>query len=67
MTRDLTMETTPCCTTYKTHTMATCHGGTGCPLDRVLDILTEDPEHTHINNNSTHSSDATVAQEAQKQ
>ena len=33
------------CTTYKTHTMATCHRGTGCPLVRSLDILTDDPEH----------------------
>ena len=49
------------CTTYKTHTMTTHHGGAGYPLDRGLDILTEDPEHTDINNGSTHSSDATVA------
>ena len=49
------------CTTYKTHTMITHHGGAGCPLDRALDILTEDLEHTDINNGSTHSSDATVA------
>ena len=41
--------------------MATCHGGTGCPLDRGLDILTEDPEHADIDNDSTHSLDATVA------
>ena len=49
------------CPTYKTHTMATQHGGAGCPLDRSLDILAEDPEHADINNDSTHSSDATVA------
>ena len=55
------METTPCCTTYKTHTMATCMEAQAAPWNRVLDILTEDPEHTDINNNSTHSSDATVA------
>ena len=42
------------------HTMATHHGGAGHPLDRGLDILTEDPELADINNN-THSSDATVA------
>ena len=30
------------------------------PLDRGLDILTDDPEHADINN-STHSLDATVA------
>ena len=51
------------CTTYKTHVMATCHGGAGCPLNRGLDILTEDTEHADINNDSTHSSDATVALE----
>ena len=33
------------CTTYKTHAMATLHRGAGHPLDRGLDILTEDPEH----------------------
>ena len=49
------------CTTYKTHAMTTCHGGPGCPLDRGLDSLTEDPEHADINNDSTHSLDATVA------
>ena len=43
------------------HDMATCHGGTGCPLDRGMDILTEDPEHADINNETTHSLDATVA------
>ena len=31
------------------------------PLDRGMDVLTEDPEHAHIDNESTHSSDATVA------
>ena len=46
------------CTTYKTHTMATYHGGAGCPLDRGLDILAEDPEHADIVNESTYSSDA---------
>ena len=49
------------CTTYKIHAMATCHGGTGCPLDRGFDILTEDPEHTDIDTDSTHSLDATAA------
>ena len=48
-------------TTYKTHAMATCHGGAGCPLDRGLDILTEDPEHADLNNDSTSSLDTTVA------
>ena len=50
-----------CCTTYKTHTMATHHGGTGHPLNGSLDILAEDPEYADINNESTHSSEATVA------
>ena len=47
--------------TYKTNAMATHHGGAGHPLERGLDILTEDPEHADINNESTHSLDATVA------
>ena len=41
--------------------MATHHGVARCPLDRGLDILTEHPEHAHLNNDSTHSSDTTVA------
>ena len=49
------------CTTHKTHTMATHHGGIGCPLDRHLDILTEDPGQANIDSESTHSSDATIA------
>ena len=49
------------CTTYKTHAMATCHKGAGCTLDRGLDILSEGSEHADINNDSTHSLDATVA------
>ena len=49
------------CTRYKMHAMATHHRGTGCPLARGLNILTEDPEHADINNGSTHRSDATVA------
>ena len=48
------------CTTYKMHAMATQHRGAGCPLDRGMDIHAEDPEHTDIDNESTHSSDATV-------
>ena len=43
------------------YTMATCHGGVGCPLDRGMDILTEDQEHADIDNESTYSSEATVA------
>ena len=46
---------------YKTHAMTTCHRGAGHPLDRGLDILTEDTEHADINNDSTHGSDVTVA------
>ena len=42
------------------HAMATHHGGAGIPLDRGMDILTDDPEHADIDNESTHSSDATV-------
>ena len=49
------------CTKYEAHAMATHNRGTGCALDRGMDILTEDPEHTDINDGSTHSSDATVA------
>ena len=41
--------------------MATHHRGTGHPLNRGLDILTEDPEHNDNYNESTHSLDATVA------
>ena len=41
--------------------MATCHGCAGHPLDRDMDIHSEDPEHTDIDNESTHSSNATVA------
>ena len=48
-------------TTYKMHAMATHHGGTGCPLDRGIYLHTEDHEHRDIDNESTHSSDTTVA------
>ena len=53
------------CTIYKMHAMATCHGGAGCPLDRGLDILIEDPEHTNIDNDisgHSHASTDTAAQ-----
>ena len=43
------------------HTMATHYRGAGHPLDRGMDILTEDPEYADINNERTHSSDATIA------
>ena len=49
------------CTTYKTRAMVTCHRGAGHPLDRYLDILAEVSDHAGVNNDSTHSSDATVA------
>ena len=41
--------------------MATHHRGTGCSLDRDMDLHTEDLEPTDIDNESTHSSDVTVA------
>ena len=43
------------------HAMATHHGGAGHPLDTGMDIHAEDPKHADIDNESTHSSDATVA------
>ena len=41
--------------------MATHHRGAGHPLDRGLDVLTEDPEHVDIDNDNNHISDTTVA------
>ena len=41
--------------------MGTHHRDAGHTLDRGLDILTEDPEHADLNNDSTHCLDATVA------
>ena len=49
------------CTIYKTYTVATHHGGEGCPQDRGLDALTEDPEHADIDSDSNHNSVTTVA------
>ena len=43
------------------HPMATHHVGAGCPLDRGIDLHTEDPEPADIDNESTHISDITVA------
>ena len=43
------------------HTMATHHGGAGHTLDRGINIHAEDPGPADIDNESTHSSDATVA------
>ena len=53
------------CTRDKTHAMDTCHGGTGCPLDRDIDLHVEDTETTGLENNneSTGGSDDTVALE----
>ena len=48
-------------TSYKMHAMAACHGGTRCALNRGIDLHTEDPEPADIDNEDTHSSDATVA------
>ena len=52
-------------TTYKTPAMATHHGGTGCPVDRDIDLHTEDMEGINTepdnNNKSTSDSDTTVA------
>ena len=48
-------------TTYKMHTMATHHRSAGHSLDRGINLHAEDPEHVDIDNESTHSSDATVA------
>ena len=31
----------PYCNTYKTHAIATCHGGSGSPLDRDIDMIRE--------------------------
>ena len=42
------------------HAKATCHRGAGHPLDRGIYLHAEDPEPTDIDNESTHSSDATV-------
>ena len=51
------------CTMYKTHAMATCHGGTGCHLDRDINLHIEDSETTGLDNDneSTSGSDATIA------
>ena len=49
------------CTIYKTHAMATCHGGSGCPLDRDIDLHIEEATDIDNDDESTHSSDVTVA------
>ena len=51
------------CTMYKTHMMATHQGGTGCPMDRDVNLYVDDPEATDmdIHNDSISGSDATLA------
>ena len=53
------------CTMYKTHAMATCHAGAGCPVDRDIDLHIEDMEgiNTGLDNDkeSTSGSDTTIA------
>ena len=50
---------------YKTHAMPTCHGGAGCPVDRVINLHIEDLEgiNTGLDNDkeSTSGSDTTIA------
>ena len=40
------------CTVYKTHGMATHHGGAGCPIDRDVNLNVEDPEATGMDNDN---------------
>ena len=51
------------CTMYKTHAIATHHGGAGCSLDRDINLHIEDSEATGLENDneSTSGSDTTVA------
>ena len=48
---------------YKTHTMATCHRGSGHPLDRDINLHVEESKTTGLDNDneSTSGSDTTVA------
>ena len=50
------------CTKYKTHAMATYHGGAGHPITRDINIHVEDVETTGLehDNESTSHSDPTV-------
>ena len=48
------------CATYKMHAKAAHHEGTGCLFNGDININAEDPEPTDIDNESTHSSDATI-------
>ena len=47
------------CTKYKTHAMATCHGGAGHPIDRDIDLHIDD-ETTENGNENTSALDATI-------
>ena len=53
------------CTVHKTHTMATCHRGAGCLIDRDINLHVEDAETTGLENDnkSISGSDTTVALE----
>ena len=46
------------CTMYKMHTMATCHRGTGHPVDRDIDLHIEDAEgiNTGLDNDNERTS-----------
>ena len=52
------------CTTYKMHSMATCHGGAGCPIDRDIEPHLVDTEGINTgpdnDNESTSGSNTTV-------
>ena len=49
------------CNTYKMHAMATCHRGTGCPLNSDIDLNREDLTPMYIDNDHMHSFNVTVA------
>ena len=42
------------CNTYKPHTMATHHGGSGCPLDRDTDVTRETQKTADTDIEDTH-------------
>ena len=49
------------CNIYKMHAMATCHRGTGCPLNRNIDLNREDLTPMYIDNDHLPSFKVTVA------
>ena len=57
------------CTIYKMHAITTNHRGTGCPIDRDIDLHMEDAEATGIDNNneSISGSDTTIPWEDWRQ